>query len=143
MVDVVPISVAPAPNLFHHNNVGVTYVRTSNFKVEPIKSVPLYFVAMPHSMITVTEAPFTITPTHTITSVKSKPQTPRGINLVSMHTKMPRKVDKFFVGQPSNLGGGLGPSRPSRYFGLPMVNPSIPPLPPNQPYHRPFNYPKM
>jgi hypothetical protein len=24
-----------------------------------------------------------------------------------------------------------------------MVNPSIPPLPPNQPYHRPFNYPKM
>jgi hypothetical protein len=23
-----------------------------------------------------------------------------------------------------------------------MVNPSMPPLPPNRPYHQPFNYPK-
>ncbi len=25
VVDVAPIFVAPTPNLFHHNNVGVTY----------------------------------------------------------------------------------------------------------------------
>jgi hypothetical protein len=48
---VVPISIAPTPNLFHHNNVGVTYVGTYNFKVEPIKFIPLYFVAMPHFMV--------------------------------------------------------------------------------------------
>ncbi len=35
-----------APNLFHHNNVGVTYAGTSNFKVEPVRSIPLYFMAM-------------------------------------------------------------------------------------------------
>ncbi len=47
MVDVVPIFVTLAPNLLHHNNVGVTYVGTFNFKMEPIRSVPLYFMAMP------------------------------------------------------------------------------------------------
>jgi hypothetical protein len=47
MAYVVPIFVAFTPNLFHHNNVGVTYTGTSNFKVEPIRSVPLYFAAMP------------------------------------------------------------------------------------------------
>jgi hypothetical protein len=36
MADVTPIFVAPTPNLFHHNNVGVTYVRTSNLRMEPI-----------------------------------------------------------------------------------------------------------
>ncbi len=54
MADVVPIFVALAPNLCHHNNVGVTYTRTSNFKVEPIRFVTLYFMAMPHSMVTIT-----------------------------------------------------------------------------------------
>jgi hypothetical protein len=34
------------------------------------------------------------------------------------------------------------PLGPSRYFGLPMVNLSIPPLPPNKVYHWPFNYPE-
>jgi len=46
VVDVVPIFVAPTPNLWHHNNVGVTYVGTSNFKMEPIRIVPLYSMAM-------------------------------------------------------------------------------------------------
>jgi hypothetical protein len=32
------------------------------------------------------------------------------------------------------------PLGPSRYFGLSMVNLSIPPLPPNKVYHWPFNY---
>ncbi len=65
---------------------------------------------------------------------------------MSVHTKMPKRVNRIFVGQPSNLGGGgssplgpLRPLRPSGYFGLPMMNPIIPP---NRPYHRPLNYPK-
>jgi hypothetical protein len=46
MVDVVPIYVDHVPSLLHHNNIGVTYVGTSNFKMEPIRSIPLYCVAM-------------------------------------------------------------------------------------------------
>jgi hypothetical protein len=47
MEDVVPIFVALVPNLLHHNNVGVTCAGISNFKMEPISSILLYFVAMP------------------------------------------------------------------------------------------------
>jgi hypothetical protein len=46
----------------------------------------------------------------------------------------------IFARQPSNLGGGL---RPLKYFRLPMVNICRPPLPPNRPYCRPLNYPKI
>jgi hypothetical protein len=63
MVDVAPIYVAPTLNLLHYNNVGITYASTSNFRMELIRSIPLYYVAMPHSMVIVIEAPFT-TPTH-------------------------------------------------------------------------------
>jgi hypothetical protein len=144
MADIVPISITLAPNLFHHNNVGGTYAKTSNFKVEPIRFVPLYYVAMLHSMVTVIEAPFITTPTHVIVSMRFKPQIPRGIDLVSMHTKMPKKVDKTFAKQPLNPRGGRsgppGPFGPSRYFGLPTVKRNKPPLPPNMPYHRPLNY---
>jgi len=41
MVDVAPISIAPTPNLFHHNNVGNMYVGTFNFIVEPIRFVQI------------------------------------------------------------------------------------------------------
>ncbi len=61
MVDVIPISTILAPNLLHHNNVGVSYVGTFNFKMELIKFVPLYFVAMLKFMITIIETPFTTT----------------------------------------------------------------------------------
>jgi hypothetical protein len=47
MANVVLIFVAHVPNLLHHNNVGVTYLGTSNFKMELVKFIPLYFVAMP------------------------------------------------------------------------------------------------
>jgi hypothetical protein len=47
MADVIPIYVTPAPNLLHHNNVGLTYVGTSNFKMKLVRSIPLYYVAMP------------------------------------------------------------------------------------------------
>jgi hypothetical protein len=52
-------------------------------------------------------------------------------------------LDKIFAKQPLDLGGGG--SRPLGllgYFGLPIVNPSKPPLPLNKPYRRPFNYPE-
>jgi len=88
------------------------------------------------SMVTVTQAPFITMPTRTIVGMRSKPQTLRGTDLVHMHTEMPRKVNKIFVGHPSNpTGGGSRPPRPSRYFGLPMMDPNRPPLPPNKPYH--------
>jgi hypothetical protein len=73
MADVVHVSIALTPSLLHHNNVGVVYPRTSNLRMEPVKSIPLYFVAMPQSMVIITEAPFVITTIHTIVSMKSKP----------------------------------------------------------------------
>ncbi len=76
MSDVVAIFVVLVPNLLHHNNVGVTYVGTSKFKMEPIRSVPLYYVAMLQSMVTGIEAPFVTTPTHIVISMGFKPQTP-------------------------------------------------------------------
>ncbi len=83
VANVVLISIAPTPNMFHHNNVGVTYARTSNFKVEqiPLYFVPLYFVLMPHFMVTIIKAPFTTTSTHTVAGMRSRPWTSRGTNL--------------------------------------------------------------
>jgi hypothetical protein len=73
VANVILIFVAPAPNLFHHNNVGVICVGISNFRVELVRSIPLYFVAMPHSMVIVTKIPFTTTLAHTIPIMRSKP----------------------------------------------------------------------
>jgi hypothetical protein len=60
---------------------------------------------------------------------------------------MPKEVNNFFVGQPldlkgadSNPPGPPGPLELIGYFGLSMVNPSRPPLPPNKPYCWSFNY---
>jgi hypothetical protein len=47
VADVMPIFVAPIPSLLHQNNIGVTFVGPSNFIMEPIRSLRLYFVAMP------------------------------------------------------------------------------------------------
>ncbi len=79
VIDVIPIFVAPIPSLLHQNNIGVTYARTSNFRMEPIRYVPLYFVAMSQSIIIVIEAPFVLALVHTIDGVISKSQTPREI----------------------------------------------------------------
>jgi hypothetical protein len=43
--------------MLHHNSVGIIYARASNFKMEPIIFVPLYFVAMLESMVIITKAP--------------------------------------------------------------------------------------
>jgi hypothetical protein len=45
VVDVVPISIAPS--LLHQNHIGITYAGTSNFGIELVRSMPLYFIAMP------------------------------------------------------------------------------------------------
>jgi hypothetical protein len=73
LLNVALIFVVLASNMFHHNNVGITYLGTSNFKVEPVRSIPLYFVAMPHCMVIVIEVPFTTTLAHTIVGMRSKP----------------------------------------------------------------------
>jgi hypothetical protein len=97
-------------------------------------------------MVTVIKAPFVIALTRTIVGIKSRPQTPRGTELVNVHTKMPKDVNKVFAKQhQTQRKGGSRPPRPpilSRYFGLRMMDPGRPPLPPNIPYHRPLNYPK-
>jgi hypothetical protein len=82
--------------MLHDNNVGITYARTSNFRMEIIRYVPLYSMAMSQSMVIVTETPFVTAPTHTIVGMKFRPQTPRGTKHVNVHTKMPREVNKFF-----------------------------------------------
>jgi hypothetical protein len=81
MIDVVPIFVPPIPSLLHQNNIGITYARTSNFRMELVRYVPLYFVAMAQSIIILTEASFVSTHVHTIDGVRSRPQTPREHNL--------------------------------------------------------------
>jgi hypothetical protein len=59
-INVVPIFVTPIQILLQQNNIGVTYVRTSNFKMKLIIFVPLYYVVMPQSIITITKAPFVL-----------------------------------------------------------------------------------
>jgi hypothetical protein len=143
MVDVIPIFVVHVSNLLHHNNVGITYPRTSNFKMEPVRFVPLYYVAILYSMVIITKTPFVTALAHIIVGMKTKPQTLRETKLVSVHTKMPREVDKIFVKQPLDPrrrgSNPLRPLGPLGYFGLPMMNPSRPPLPTNMPYRRPLN----
>jgi hypothetical protein len=46
MANVVPIFVALVQSLLHQDNIKMTYVGTSNFRMEPIPFMPLYFVAM-------------------------------------------------------------------------------------------------
>ncbi len=103
--------------------------------------MPLYFMAMPQSIITIIEPLFVLTRIHTIDGVRSKTQTPRATKFVNLHEDIPRQVNDVFVNQPLDLGGGgSNPPRPLGYFGLPMVNFGRPPLPLNRPYHWPFNY---
>ncbi len=59
-VNTTPISITIIQSLLQQNNIGVTYVRTSNFRMELIIFVPLYYVVMPQSIITVTKAPFVL-----------------------------------------------------------------------------------
>ncbi len=46
VANVVPIFVVHVPSLLYQNNIGVTYARTSNFKMELVRFMPLYYMAM-------------------------------------------------------------------------------------------------
>ncbi len=74
MVDVIPISVALTQSLLHNNNIGVTYIGTSNFKMEPVRFVPLYSTIMLQFMVTFTKGPFVTTPAHIVVSMKLDPK---------------------------------------------------------------------
>jgi hypothetical protein len=140
-INVVPISITPIQSLLQQNNIKVNYVGTSNFKMELVRFVPLYFMAMLQSIIIITEASFVSTPVTIIGSIKSKPHTPRGIKFVNLHENFPRKVNKVFTRQPSDQrGSGSNPPRPPRYFGLPMVHLGKSPLPLSKLYYQPLNY---
>jgi hypothetical protein len=97
VVDVVLIFIVPTQSLLHNNNIGVTYRRTSKFRMKLVRSIPLYFVVMCWSMITVTEVPFVSALVHIVVGIRSTPQTPRGTKLVSLHENMPIEVNKVFV----------------------------------------------
>ncbi len=47
VVDVVPNFVVPIRSLLHQNNIGIAFAKTSNFIMQLVRFVPLYFVAMP------------------------------------------------------------------------------------------------
>jgi hypothetical protein len=47
VANVVPIFLTLIQSLLHQNNNGVNYAGISNFKMELVTFVPLYFVAMP------------------------------------------------------------------------------------------------
>ncbi len=53
--------------------------------MEPIRFVPLYFVAMPKSIITITEPPFVSASIHIVDGVRSKTQTPIVTKFMSLH----------------------------------------------------------
>jgi hypothetical protein len=97
VANVVLIFVAFVPSLLHQNNIGVTHIGTSNFKMEPARFVPLYYVVMLQSIIIVTEAPLISSPIHIVDGVKSIPQTPRGTKFVNLHENILGKVNKIFV----------------------------------------------
>jgi hypothetical protein len=78
VADVVLIFVALIQSLLHQDNIGVTYVGTSNFRMEPITFVPLYYMAMPQFIITITKVSFVSTLVNIVVGSKSRPQTPRG-----------------------------------------------------------------
>jgi hypothetical protein len=73
MANVIPISIAPTPSLLHHDDVGIIYPTISNLRMEPIRSILLYFMAMLQSMVTVTKAPFVTTLVHIVISIRFRP----------------------------------------------------------------------
>jgi hypothetical protein len=68
--------------------------------MEQVKSIPLYCVTIPRSIITIIEAPFITTLAHIVFGMRYKSQIPRRTELMNVHAKMPQEVNKVFVGQP-------------------------------------------
>jgi hypothetical protein len=85
--------------LLQQNNIGVTYVRTSNFRMELMIFLPLYYVVMPQSIITITKAPFVLALVTNVGGIRSRLHTPRGTKFVNLHEDFPRKVNNVFASQ--------------------------------------------
>jgi hypothetical protein len=97
-------------------------------------------------MVTIVEATFVITLAHTIVGMKSRPHTLRGTKLVSVHTKMPKEVNKIFAGQPSDpKKRRIKTTKTSKTFKIFLImkmDLGRPPLPLDRPYCQPLNYPE-
>ncbi len=78
------------------------------------------------------------TPINIVGGIRSERHTPKGTQFVNLHEDFRTKVNKVFASQPLDQGGStlnsLGPPKPPRYFGLSMVHPCRPTLPPSKPY---------
>jgi hypothetical protein len=105
-VDVVLIFVVPIQSLLQLNNIGVTYARTSIFRMEPVRSMPLDFMAMPLSIITIIEVSFVSALVTTTGGIKSKPHTSKGTKFVNLHDDFPKELNRVFASQPSDQRGG-------------------------------------
>jgi len=45
----------------------------------------------------ITETPFVLAPIYIVDGVRSRPQTPKGIEFASLHEDIPKEVNKVFV----------------------------------------------
>jgi hypothetical protein len=73
VVNVVPIYVALAPNLLHHNNVGTTYAWISNFQSGTSKICTIIFYGNAPLYGIIIEGPFIITLAKPIFGMKPRP----------------------------------------------------------------------
>jgi hypothetical protein len=65
--------------------------------MELIRFVPLYYVAMLKSIITVIEPRFVSTLIHTIDGVRSRTQIPITTKFVSLHEDIPKEANIIFA----------------------------------------------
>jgi len=65
--------------------------------MELVRFMPLYYVAMPHSIIIVTKGPFVSAPITIICDIRSRPHIPKGTKFVNFHEDFFREVNFFFV----------------------------------------------
>ncbi len=59
--------------------------------------MPLYFMVMPQSIITIIEAPFVSTLVTIVGDIGSRPHVLRGIEFVNLHEDFPKEVNIIFV----------------------------------------------
>jgi hypothetical protein len=96
MADVVFISIALLLSLLHQNHIGVTYVGTSNFRMELVRFV--HYTLWQCLRVIVIELPFVSTPVHIVDGFRSRTQTLIATKIESLHEDILRKVNNFFVG---------------------------------------------
>jgi hypothetical protein len=73
MANVVPILVVLVQSLLHQDNIGISYVGTSNFRMELV-NIYVNSMVMPQFMIIITKALFVLMPVNIVVSIRSKTQ---------------------------------------------------------------------